>query len=244
MGILGVPGNGNNIPQDTKKLPNQGQNNYSLSENYSEQFKQAFKGNSSRVADLYQKTQNVMAKEADLRNSLTQKEELLKELEKNVTNKADELKIAQLKQEVNKIQLELDKLAQKAEADFAKANKEKAKAELRRLESEYNKNYEKMTSEEIIEMEFKMDAIKKDLATGKYDKPQDDSNLVGVDAQMLNTYNLQKQAIEEELKNVGYDSERKIILETKLSYIESRIAEIQDKIKEDFEFGLKPNSAE
>ena len=109
MGILGVPGNGNNIPQDTKKLPNQGQNNYSLSENYSEQFKQAFKGNSSRVADLYQKTQNVMAKEADLRNSLTQKEELLKELEKNVTNKADELKIAQLKQEVNKIQLELDK---------------------------------------------------------------------------------------------------------------------------------------
>lgn len=50
------------------------------------------------------------------------------------------------------------------------SKKEQAKAELRRLESEYNKNYETMTSEEVIKLELEMDYIKNGLVLGKFDE--------------------------------------------------------------------------
>lgn len=174
-------------------------------------------------------------------------EELKKQIEaeKKELKALEELRAKDMEVDLAKTFMETHKKLAEGELQLQELSpKEKAKAELRKLESEYNKNYEKMTSEEIIEMEFKMDAIKKDLATGKYDKPLEDSHLVGVDMMMLNNYNIQKQEIEEELKNVGQDFERKTVLETRLAYLESQISELQDKIKKDFDAKMFPDSAE
>ncbi len=109
--------------------------------------------------------------------------------------------------------------------------KEQAKAELRRLESEYNKNYEKMSSEEVIEMEIKMDAIKKDLATGR----NDEQGGMILRPQMLNVLNTQKEEIEKELKDKTLSDDARVGLETRLEIINNEMAEIQEEIKKDME---------
>jgi len=129
---------------------------------------------------------------------------------------------------------EVNKSAAKAQEKLQNGtltSKEQAKAELRKLESEYNKNYEKMTSEEVIELEIKMDAIKKDLATGKYDE---EGGMI-LRPQMMSFLNTQKEEIEKELKDKTLSDNKRVALETRLEIVNNEIAEIQDEIKKDMD---------
>ncbi len=89
-------------------------------------------------------------------------------LEKDTTNN-EISKCFKKAGEPNKgLKLERSKNMDKSTQKLSK--KEQAKAELRKLESEYKKNYDTMTSEKFIELELKMDFIKNGLALGKYDE--------------------------------------------------------------------------
>ena len=140
-------------------------------------------------------------------------------------------------------------LAKNQDASKQLSPKEQAKAELRKLESEYNKNYEKMTSEEVIELEFKMDTIKKNLVLGKYDDAnieEDVGESVGentdtdndkshfiVRPQMLQNYKTQKEEIENQLKDPSLSDEERTRLETLHEIIVFEIDRLKNEIKED-----------
>lgn len=244
MGISGVPEGGDQVVKKTSV------NSKEVKQKREDAIQQGYTKGMQDYFKHAEKKELINEKKAITEQMLElskRHEELKKQIEaeKKELKALEELRAKDMEADLAKTLMETHKKLAEGELQLQELSpKEKAKAELRKLESEYNKNYEKMTSEEIIEMEFKMDAIKKDLATGKYDKPQEDSHLVGVDMMMLNNYNIQKQEIEEELKNVGQDFERKTVLETRLAYLESQISELQDKIKKDFDAKMFPDSAE
>lgn len=226
MGLSGIPEGGNSIPQDTVKTAKQKQGS-PISENYIEKFKEYFKTSieqhkASEPVKLQEveaelaKEKAILEKKIAAQNGESSESVIIEEFKAQVDDR-ELARMAGIYE--NQRTLLIDLLKSDSIPEDTKAAYEN------RLEFLNNK----IAEIETLLRELNPEANK-------------DSDLVGLDFQMMNAYNIQKQEIIEELKTVGDDYRRKNALETKLMDLDNKISNLQSKIHEEFEAKMFPES--